>query len=440
MSSTSNISPDELALRARAQKVLPGGSFGNVAFHTTIKRGLGGRVWDESGNEYVDYLLGSGPMLVGHAHPDVTAAVQEQIVNGTTFFANNSHGIELAEAIVDAVPCAEKVRFFSSGTEADFYAMRLARAFRGKEKILKFEGGYHGMSDYALMSLAPREASCFPRSIPDSPGIPKSVEGDVMVAPFNDVDYAVKLIREHHAELGGVMVEPFQRLIAPAPGFLESLREVTLQYGIPLIFDEVVTGFRLAYGGAQEAYGITPDLCTLGKACGGGFPLAALAGRADIMDHFDKAKVGSKEFLTHIGTLSGNPVASAAGLATLKILRQRGSYEKIFATGDKLIEELSKLLEYSGLPAQVVGTSSMFDVLFTRSPIWNYRDTQKSDSWLSSRFNTLLREHGIFKSDNKYYVSLAHTANDVDFTREAWGAAIDQLKQENLSRVTRATL
>jgi glutamate-1-semialdehyde 2,1-aminomutase len=202
---------EERTLLDLAQRVLPAGSFGNLAGDIVIREGRGGRVWDVSGNEYVDFLLGSGPMFVGHCHPDVMAAVQAQIPHGTTFFANNEHGIKLAEAIVDAVACAEKVRFVSSGTEADAYAMRVARAFRGRDKILKFEGGYHGMSDYSLMSLAPKRPGNFPQAVPDSPGIPRSVRDEMIIAPFNDPAMAASLIHEHHDELGGVIVEPFQR-------------------------------------------------------------------------------------------------------------------------------------------------------------------------------------------------------------------------------------
>src|SRR5262249_6361074 len=194
-------------------------NFGNVTHDIVIARGLAGHVWDVSGNEYVDYLLGSGPMLVGHAHPEVNAAVAEQLQNGSTFFANNEPGIRLAAAIVDAVPCAEKVRFVSSGSEADLYAMRLARAFKKRDKILKFEGGYHGMSDYGLMSLAPKRSSNFPRPIPDSAGIPKSVGEEVLVAPFNDLETVASLIREHKTEIAAIIVEPLQRLVPPKPGF-----------------------------------------------------------------------------------------------------------------------------------------------------------------------------------------------------------------------------
>ena len=410
-----------------AKRVLPAGSFGNMAGDIVIREGKAGRVWDENGKEYVDFLLGSGPMVVGHAHPEVTAAVQEQVVHGTTFFANNRKGIELAEAIVDAVPCAEKVRFVSSGSEADAYAMRLARAFKKRDKIMKFEGGYHGMSDYSLMSLAPKRPGNFPRAVPDSAGIPQSVRDEMLIAPFNDVEVVAGMIREHKNELAGVIVEPFQRIIPPAPGFLEALRKLTAENGIPLIFDEVVTGFRLAYGGAQQYYGVTPDICTLGKVIGGGFPLAAITGRDDIMSHFDRAKVGDEGFLVQIGTLSGNPIASAAGLASMAILKRPGAYERIFKTGRELSGTLSELLKRAGIPAVVTGEPPLFDVVFGPSEVRNYRDVLKGDADMMRTFNRLLRERGVLKGESKYYISLAHEAADIKFTQDAWESAIKEL-------------
>jgi glutamate-1-semialdehyde 2,1-aminomutase len=416
---------DELAGEAR--KVLPGGSFGNMPAEVVLRDGKGARVWDENGKEYVDFLLGSGPMFIGHAHPEVTAAIQSQVPLGTTFFANNRHGIALAEAIVEAVPCAEQVRFVCSGTEADLYAMRAVRAFRKRDKILKFEGGYHGMSDYALMSMAPRNPGNFPRAIPDSAGIPKSVADEMLVAAFNDIEMVESLIREHKDELAGVIVEPFQRLLPPQPGFLQALRKVTAEHGIPLIFDEVVTGFRFAYGGAQEYYGVTPDLCTLGKIVGGGFALAAIAGRADIMKHFDRLAVADEDFLFQVGTLSGNPVASVAGLATLDVLRRPGTYENVFRTGRTLMAALGEILRKAGVKATIVGEPPLFDVLFTDQPLKDYRDTLKGDKAIAGRFNKLLRERGIMKGETKYYVSVAHTQADIDHTIGAWTEAAGML-------------
>jgi glutamate-1-semialdehyde 2,1-aminomutase len=419
----------EAELREIARRVLPAGGFGNVSAEVVIREGKAGRVWDVSGNEYVDFLLGSGPMFLGHCHPDVTAAVQAQLARGSTFFANNEQGILLAEAIVDAVACAEQVRFCSSGTEADAYAMRLARAFRGREKILKFEGGYHGMSDWALMSLAPRRMANFPVPVPDSPGIPRALQNEVLVAPFNDADLAVAMIREHADELGGVIVEPFQRLIPPVPGFLKALRDVTAELGIPLIFDEVVTGFRFAYGGAQEYYGVVPDLCTLGKIVGGGFPLSAIAGRSDIMAQFDRAKVGDARFMTQVGTLSGNPVAAAAGLASLEVLRRPGTYESVFATGQALMGGMEAMLQAAGIPGQVIGIPVMFDVVFAEGEIRDYRGVLRGDAARLRRFNQTMREHGVLKGDSKFYVSTAHTEADVKHTLAAFAAAVEAEKK-----------
>lgn len=410
-------------LVAEAKKILPGGSFGNMPAEVILKAGKGGHIWDENGKEYIDYLLGSGPMFIGHAHPAVTKAVQEQLDLGSTFFGNNKHGIALAQVICDAVPCAEQVRFVCTGTEADLYAMRAVRAFRKRDKILKFEGGYHGMSDWALMSMAPKNPGNFPRAIPDSAGIPKSVADEMLIAAFNDVDMVESLIKEHKDELAGVIVEPFQRLLPPAPGFLQALRRITSEHGIPLIFDEVVTGFRFAYGGAQEYYGVTPDLCTLGKIVGGGYALAAIAGRADIMKHFDRLEVPEEDFLFQVGTLSGNPIAAVAGLATLDVLKQPGVYDQVFRTGRTLMSALSEILRKAGIKATVVGEPPLFDVLFTDHKLNDYRDTLKGDKAIAGKFNKLLRERGLMKGESKYYVSVAHTQSDIDHTIRAWTEA-----------------
>jgi glutamate-1-semialdehyde 2,1-aminomutase len=420
----------EKDLIERARQVLPGGTFGNFPSDTVIARGKGGRVWDESGNEFVDFLLGSGPMLVGHGHPVVLAAVELQLPKGVTFFANNAQGIQLAETICDAVACADKVRFVSSGSEADMYAMRLVRAHRGRDKILKFEGGYHGMSESSLMSLAPKMLVNFPMAVPDSAGIPSSVRDNVLVAPFNDAEIARQLIEAHADELAGIIVEPFQRLIPPQPGFLECLRAETERHGIPLIFDEVVTGFRLAYGGAQEVYGVTPDLSTLGKVIGGGFPLAAVAGKDEIMAHFDKERVGDNGFTLQIGTLSGNPVASAAGAATMEVLRRPGAYERIQATGRTIMQALEENFARVGIPAQVVGLPALFDVVFTDRPVRNYRDILASDAGRLRRFNALLRQRGILKPESKFYISLAHDDADIAQTVEAIAYAADEIRSD----------
>ena len=420
----------EQDLIERAAQVLPAGGFGNIPGDVVIERGKAGRIWDESGREYVDYLLGSGPMFVGHCHPEVMEVVQEQLAKGTTFFGSNAHGIELAEEICNAMACASKVRFVSSGSEADMYAMRVARAHRGRDKILKFEGGYHGMSDYSLMSLAPKRNINYPQALPDSAGISSAIQDAVLVAPFNDAEAAKRLIAEYADELGGVIVEPFQRLIAPKEGFLATLREETLKYGIPLIFDEVVTGFRFGYGGAQELYGITPDMCTLGKIIGGGFPLAAIAGNEELMAHFDRTKVGDEGFTFQIGTLSGNPIAAVAGLKTLEILRRPGAYEKVHATGQAIMDAIDQNFARVGIPAQALGHPTMFDVVFSGEKIENYRGVAAGDTVKSARFVKILRDRGVFKSINKIYISLAHTDADVALTVKAIEEAADVMAAE----------
>ena len=411
------MSQDDLI--ARAHDVLPAGGFGNFDPAIIIREGHGARVWDEDGNEYIDYLMGSGPMILGHAHPEIVEAVREQVGKGTTFFANNAWGIELAEEICGALACAEQVRFVSTGGEADMYAMRLARAVTGHDKIVKFEGGYHGMSAEAQMSLAPDGLVNFPVAVPDSAGIPESLRDEMLIAPFNDIDFVHSLIAEHAGDIAGIIVEPFQRIIPPTPGFLEGLRAACSEHGIVLIFDEVVTGFRLAYGGAQERYGVTPDVCTLGKVVGGGFALSAVAGRADIMAHFDKDKVGQERFLMHVGTLSGNPIAAVAGLKTLEILRRPGQYDKLYATGDALMRAMATQLGEAGHAHQVVGDATLFDVVFTDLPVKNYRDTAGADKQKAAAFNASLRRNGILKLPSKLYLSMALTDEDIAQTIEA---------------------
>ena len=421
------VSAEEAALDDKARRYLPGGGLGNTPMNVIVREGRGSRVWDVSGNELVDYLLGSGPMLLGHGHPDVLAAVREQIEEGTTFFASNDHAILLAEEIVEAVDCADKVRFTSSGTEATHYAMRAARAFRGRDRILKFEGGFHGMNDYALMSMSPSDPPDLPEPVPDSAGIPQSLLDEVLIAPFNDIESTTAIIEIHHDELGGVIVEPFQRNIPPVPGFLQGLRDVTRHYEVPLIFDEVVTGFRLAYGGAQEYYGVTPDLCSLGKVIGGGFPLAAVAGRDEIMSHFDPVARDTGGFMPQIGTLSGNPVAAAAGVATLQVLKREGTYERLFGTGEMLKKALQQVIDEAEAPAQMVGVPPLFDVLFTDAEITDYRSTLGNDKQKAARFNNLLLDRGVLKADWKFYLSTVHTQEDIDITIEAFTSALDEL-------------
>jgi glutamate-1-semialdehyde 2,1-aminomutase len=409
---------DQQSLIARAAKVLPGGVLGShraaPGLEFVVKDARGAYLWDADGRRYIDCLLGSGPMLLGHAHPAVVDAVQRQVGHGTTFMLLNEPIIQLAEEIVRAVPGAEQVRFMSSGSEATFFALRVARAFRRRDKVMKFEGGFHGTHDYALMSVSPRSPKAFPAAMADSAGIPHAIGEEVLIAPYNDLATTEALIAAHHQELAAVIVEPYQRVIVPAPGFLAGLRAVTQRYEVPLVFDEIVTGFRFAYGGAQEYYGVVPDVAAFGKVLAGGFPLAAVAGRTDIMHHFDAALEGSPDHVVQAGTLNGNPVAAVAGIATLAELRKPDVYTRLFATGRRLKDGLAAAARRHGMPAQVSGEPPVFDIIFTDNPIVDYRATLTADRRRIALFNEECLRRGVVKAVNKIYVSLAHSAADVD--------------------------
>ena len=410
----------------RAREVLPGGGFGNFDPSVFIERGQGSRVWDADGREYVDLLIGSGPMLLGHGHPEVMEAVFEQLPHGMTFFTNNTLGVELAEEICRAFACAEQVRYVTSGSEADMYAIRAARAYTGRDLILKFEGGYHGMSPEAQMSLAPTRLVNYPQAVPDSAGIPEAVRDNMLIAPFNDIEVLQSLLTEYAGQVAGIIIEPLQRLIPPAPGFLQAVRDAATKADAVLIFDEVVTGFRLAYGGAQEAYGVIPDLCTMGKIIGGGFPLAAVAGKREIMDHFDKARVGEDRWLMQLGTLSGNPVACAAGLKTMEVLRRDGQYDRLRANGAAIKASMHRHL--ADHAHRLVGEPVMFDTVFIDAEVANYRAWLASDHDKNARFNTSLREAGIFKSPGKIYTSLALDDQDLAWIDSAIQQAAEVLE------------
>lgn len=411
----------------RATAVLPGGGFGNYDPSIIIERGEGSRVWDVNGKEYIDFLIGSGPMLLGHGHPEVIEAVERQIRDGFSFFTNNPHGIALAEVICEALPCAEQLRYVSTGGEADMYAMRLARAHTGRDKILKFEGGYHGMSAEALQSLFPTGEANFPNAQQDSAGIPDSVAQQILVSPFNDLEAAAAVVQKYSGSIAGIIVEPLQRLVPPEPGFLQGLRDLCDHHGIVLIFDEVVTGFRFAWGGAQSKYGVTPDLCTLGKTIGGGLPLAAIAGRKSLLSHFDKSIVGANQFTPQIGTLSGNPLAAVAGLKTLEILARPNAYGELYTHGKRLQAALEQAISPNGLPFQFVGEPVLFDVVFSDQPVRNYRDVLAANSERTLAFNRALREHGILKSPGKIYPNLSLTESDHQRSQEAFNQAAKSL-------------
>jgi glutamate-1-semialdehyde 2,1-aminomutase len=425
--------PEEDALLDKASRLLPGGVLGGYSIPSelafVVREAKGARFRDVSGREYIDYILGSGPLVLGHAHPAVLAAVEAQLSKGTTYFQVSEPTLALAEAICAAVPCAEQIRFTSSGSEATFFALRLARAFRKRDKVLKFEGGFHGTHDYSLMSVGPRAPKAFPAPTPDSAGIPHAIQEEVLIAPFNDLAETEAIIAAHHQDLAAVIMEPFQRLIVPDRAFLAGVREVTRRFDVPLIFDEIVTGFRFAYGGAQEYYGVVPDLAALGKIIGGGFPLAALVGRADMMRLLAPGLEGTPEFVAQAGTLNGNPIAAAAGLATLAELRRPGSYERLFATGRRIKAALEAAARAAGVTAHVAGEAPVFEIYFSDRPITDYRATLAADRELHAAFTRELLARGVTKAAQKFYVSLAHGEDEIARTAELFTEAMDAARR-----------
>ena len=404
----------------RAWRVFPGGSLGEYNLpqnlSTVLVRGNGSKVYDIQDREYIDLTMGWGSVLLGHAHPAVTAAVQKQLTLGSNFAYVSQPALELAETLVDAIPCAEKVRFCASGTEATMYAIRLARAFRKRDKIVKFEGAYHGANEFGTVSLFPQNLYNFPTPEPTDKGVPASSYHNVLVAPYNDLETTSRIIQDHVDEIAAVIVEPLHRCTPPVPDFLEGLRKITQQHNILLIFDEVVTGFRLAYGGAQTYYGITPDLAAFGKGLGGGYPVGAVVGRAEIMDLCAEARLRQEQYIWFASSLGGNPVTAVAALATLKELRQPGTYERFFAIGEKLRQGFQEILAELSLPAQVLGDGPLCALSFTDQPVVDYRSAFRADHAKGTAFSLGLFASGIFLNpmSTKLYVSLAHTDEDID--------------------------
>jgi glutamate-1-semialdehyde 2,1-aminomutase len=428
----------EAELLELAERLLPTGvrnASVSPEYAMVIKEAHGSRITDCSGNEYIDYLLGSGPMLLGHAHPAVVAAVRDQLERGSSYLMINEPAIRLAVAITELVPCAEAVCFHCSGSEAVFFALRLARAYRRREKILKFEGAYHGMSDYALMSnqwtRVPRD---YPSAAPNSAGIPAAIADQVLIAPFNNIGTTSAIIEAHHDELAAVIIEPLQRTIPPQPGFLQGLRTVTHHYGIPLIFDEVVTGFRLALGGAQAYYGVTPDLCALGKAISGGHPLGVLCGRKEILDLANSERAGA-DVVRLTGTFAANPISAAAALACIKELRVPGCYEQLALKGRRLMHALQQELDDAHIPAQITGEPFAFQPWFTDQPILDHRSTLSANSQLNLQFIDRLLDAGVIKGHEKFFVSMAHTDEDIQLTLDAFAFAVGELKAHGASSV-----
>jgi glutamate-1-semialdehyde 2,1-aminomutase len=412
-------------LLERANSYLAGGGLGlfvlPAEINLVIAEGHGSHVTTVGGRDLIDYHLGSGPALLGHAHPEVVAAVQEQLPKGSTYYFLNEPAIRLAERLVHAIPCADVVHYTGSGSDATFLAMRLARAATGRSKVLKFEGGWHGTSDYSLWGTVPSRPSAYPAADPDSTGIPDVLRGQVLVAPFNDTERAIAVIERHAAELAAVIVEPLERVLVPQPGFLEEVRDTTSRHGIVLIFDEVVTGFRIAWGGAQERYGVVPDVAAYGKAMSGGFPMAAIAGRGNVMKHLDARQTEWSQLVWASGTLNGNPISAAAGLAALEVLGRPGAYEHLHHIGGRLRREIKALGARHGIAVQTPGEDAVFGVRFTeREDLRTWEDLLTADKTLGLSWAIELIRRGILVNPNeKFYLSLAHTDADVDRTLEA---------------------
>ena len=425
----------QAALLDQADRYLAGGGYGVFVLppevNMVIARGQGSHIWDASGREFIDYHLGSGPVLLGHGHPAITEAVSAQLTKGTTYFFLNEHEIRLAQRLVEAVPCGEVCHFAGSGTEATYFALRVARVLTGRTKVMKFEGGWHGMHDYALWATVPSEPSDYPRAKPDSAGIPSQIAETVLVAPFNDAERAVELIDQHAADLAAVIVEPVERVLVPEKRFLQALRDATKRHGIVLIFDEVVTGFRIAWGGAQEKYGVVPDLATYGKAMSGGLPMAAIVGRATVMAPLDGRRAERSQIAWATCTLNGNPICAAAGNAALDVLSQPGTYEHLHRIGGRLRRGIKELGGRHGFAVQCPGEDAVFGVRFTeREVLRTWEDLLTADKSLGLKWAVELLRRGLLVNPNeKFYVSIAHTEADVDKTLEIVDDAFQAMKR-----------
>lgn len=408
-----------------AERFFPGGALGGNALAADTRfvfdRGDGSRFWDASGNEYIDYVLCSGAMFLGHAHPAIQRAVIDQVARGTHAFAYlNETAIRLGRRVLPHIRCGERIRFTTAGSDSTFHAIRLARGFTGREKILKFEGAYHGVHDYAQLSTAPRQHSNFPNPIPDTAGIPRSVQELMLVCPFNDLDTLSSILAEHGRDIAAIIVEPIQRIISPLPGFLQGVRDLTRQYGIVMILDEVVTGFRYGLGGAQDYFDVMPDLATYGKIIGGGLPVGAVAGRAEIMDQANPSKKGSEGYVYQNGTLQGHMLGCAASLATMDVLEEPGVYEKVFAMADALRKGLQEVFDRNGMGILVFGEGPMWHMLFTDKIPTNWREITATDTKKMVAFEAELLRQGLFVlPGNRRFISIRHTEQDLALTFEA---------------------
>jgi len=402
------------SMTERAWAAFPAGSNGEfdlpAALAIVIARGEGCRLWDSEGREFLDFSMGWGSALVGHARAEVVKAAVRQAPLGANFAHVKENALLLAEEILRLSPACAQVRFCASGTEATMYCLRLARAFTGRDRIVKFEGAYHGAHEVGVTSLFPSRLRDFPEPDPTSAGIDPPVGEQVLVAPFNDIETTARIIAKHASEIAAVIVEPLQRCTPPVPGFLEGLRALCDEHDILLLFDEVVTGFRLAYGGAQEYYGVVPDLVAYGKALGGGYPIGAFGGRADAMALVREDRLGRDGYVWMASSLGGNPISTAAARAALSVLARPGSYDRLHGLGAYLRDRLARVLADRGESAQVIGDGPLAQVVFTDRAVRDYRDTRAGDAARGRALMLALFARGVFLNPmgTKLYLSLAH--------------------------------